>query len=92
MEITRLAKVLSVQDIKKLRTFFKTYKVLFAGAWEEEIVESDITAYFQQRVDLSELVQDMPKYEQYSQYLDSVNTIEDLERVVREHSIFNMHD
>lgn len=84
--------VLSGRLLKIARDFFKKYKVLFAGAWEEEIIEDDITAYLRGRIDLSELIQDMPLYDKYKDHLDDVTSISDFEQVVRANKIFNMHD
>ena len=83
---------LSAKELKIVRNFFKKYKVLFAGAWEECIEEDDITAYLRSRISLQELVQDMPQYDQFKQYLDDVETIEDLESTVRNYNLFNMWD
>ena len=83
---------LSNKELNKIRTFFKTYKVLFAGAWEEQIIEDDITAYLRGRIDLHELIEDMYLYNDYKDVLDKVSTIEEFEQVVRDNKIFNLND
>ena len=80
------------KELQTLKSFFRKYKVLFAGAWEEEIIETDITAYLSGRIPLQELVWNMPQYEKYQDVLDKVETIEDLESAVRQYKIFPMHD
>ena len=81
---------LSAKELKIVKNFFKKYKVLFAGAWEECIEEDDITAYLRNRISLQELVQDMPQYDKFKPYLDTVETIADLESVVSEYKLFNL--
>ena len=82
----------SSSELKPIRRFFQKYKVLFAGAWEEAIVEDDITAYFRHRIDLEELIQGMPEYAKYKEYLDTVHSISEFEQIVRTHNIFSMND
>ncbi len=80
------------EDLNNVRDFFRKYKVLFAGAWEEQIIEDDITAYLRGRIDLHELIEDMYVYEDYKDVLDPVSSIEEFEQVVRDNKIFNMND
>ena len=77
-------------ELMPIRKFFKKYKVLFAGAWEEQIDGDDITAYLRNRISLRELVQDMPLYDEFKPYLDYVETIADLESVVRTCNLFSV--
>lgn len=82
----------SSKDIKEMKKFFKDYKVLFAGVWEERIEERLVQKYFEGDMSLMELIKGMDDYEEYKNELDKVNSIKELEQTVRKYNIFNMHD
>lgn len=85
-------KEVSQSDVNDMIDFFKEYKVLFAGAWEEKIQADDVQDFFRGRMSLKQIVREIEGYEEYKEVLDKVDSIKELERVVRDNNIFNMND
>lgn len=82
----------SNKQIKEMKEFFRTYKVLFAAVWEEELPEDSVQSYFQGHISWSELLSELYFYNKYEIELNGINTIEKLEEFVRENKLFNMWD
>ena len=80
------------KDIEEMKNFFRTYKVLFAGVWEDEIQETEVQDYFRGMISWHELVQSFDFYEEYRDILDKIYDIASLEKFVRKYDIFNMND
>ena len=80
------------KDLERIRHFFKKYKVIFAGVWEEKIAERDVMNFFGKKITLSQLIQNSPFYTAYEDQLKAVNRINEFEKVVRMNNIFNLHD
>lgn len=82
----------SSKDVRKMKAFFRKYKVLFAAAWNKEIHESDIVEFFCKGITFSELLQEFYFYDDYQEEMDKIRNVEELEQFVREYNIFNMWD
>lgn len=74
------------------RTFFKKYKVLFAGVWEKVLLEENIVGYFKNRATLDDIVEESYLTKKQKSLLRSVSSIEKFEEIVRRYSMFNMND
>lgn len=83
---------ISEKDVRKMKDFFKKYKVLFAAVWEGELQEGDLVDYFQGVISFDTLVESLECYLQYSEELSECINVSDLEQVVRQFNIFNMND
>lgn len=82
----------SGKQIKEMKEFFRTYKVLFAAVWEEELPEDEVAAFFRGDLSFSDLLSEFYCYEEYKEDLDNIKDVSELEKFVRENSLFNMSD
>jgi hypothetical protein len=82
----------SNKQISEMKNFFKTYKVLFATVWENELPEDVVYDYFRGIIPLSELIKEFYFYANYAANLDKIKTIDSLEQYIRNYKIFNMWD
>lgn len=83
---------ISEKDVKKMKDFFRKYKVLFAAVWEGELQEGDLVDYFQGVIDFDTVVESLECYLKYAIELSECINVDDLEQVVRQHDMFNMND
>lgn len=86
-------KNISNKLINEARVFFKKYKVLFAGVWENALDSVDVEDYFKGRVTLKDVIQ--PVIEENNKILDvlyNIHTIAEFEHAVRKYKLFNMND
>ena len=83
---------LNGKQITQIREFFRDYKALFSAVWEEELDENDLRDFFIGVKSFEDLMKCLDFYEEYKQELDKIDTVEDLELLVRRNSIFNMND
>jgi hypothetical protein len=79
---------ISEKEILKAKKFFKEYKVLFAAVWEDVLDPAYVQEYFRGFISFSELLQffdiDLSPYQ--------IDSLSNLEYVVRKNSLFNMND
>lgn len=80
------------KEIKNMKAFFKKYKVLFAAVWDKEIYDSFISEYFFGTISFPELLQEFDFYADYSDEMDKLKDVAELESFVRQNNIFNMWD
>lgn len=78
--------------VKCAKEFFRKYKVLFAGVWEKVLIEENITGYIKNRASLQDIIEESYLTEEQQRILDHVKTIDEFERLVRQHQMFNMND
>jgi hypothetical protein len=79
------------KDIKEMKQFFRDNIVLFAAVWDRQLPESDIEDYLEGDMELSDLVQDLTFYAEYSAELDQITTIEELEEFCRKNQLVNLY-
>ena len=75
-----------------MKDFFRTYKVLFAAVWEEELQEYALEDYLRGLCSWEDMMHEFEFYEEYHQELDQIQNCEELESFVRENNIFSMND
>lgn len=80
------------RSIRKMKAFFRKYKVLFAAVWGKELQESSLTDYFRGYISFEQLLQSFEFYESYKEDLDDIESIEELTEFVRENSLFNLFE
>ena len=85
-------KNISSKQIKQMKDFFRTYKVLFAAVWEEELQEYALEDYLRGLCSWEDMMHEFEFYEEYHQELDQIQNCEELESFVRENNIFSMND
>jgi hypothetical protein len=79
------------KDIKEMKQFFRDNIVLFAAVWDRQLPESDIEDYLEGDMELSDLVQDLTFYAEYSAELDQITTIEEIEEFCRKNQLVNLY-
>lgn len=82
----------SSSRINKMTEFFKTYKVLFAAVWEEQLPEDLLADYFKGYIDLTTLIKELYNYSEWEDYLSDVKDVDSFEKAVRDNNLFNMND
>ena len=81
----------SGREIRKMKAFFRKYKVLFCAVWCGAVQETPVTDYFRALKTFHDLLMDFDFYEDYKSDMDEIETVEELEEFVREKSLFNMY-
>lgn len=81
-------KHVSKQQIAEMKEFFRTYLVLFCAAWDEQIQEDDVQDYFKGNLLFPEL---LTCFDFYTQDMDSIATIQELELYCKKHHLVNFH-
>lgn len=79
-------------DIATARYFFKRYKVLFAAVWEGILYEDELIQFLIGRINLHDLITTFNIPNEKYEIIEDVDSLKDLEKLVREHDIFNMND
>ncbi|MCM1232048.1 MAG: hypothetical protein NC489_18155 [Ruminococcus flavefaciens] len=85
-------KNVSNKQIREMKDFFKTYKVLFAAVWEEELPDDALQDYFKGHILWQDLLGEFYFYEDYKSEMKQIKNIIELERFVRKNNLFNMWD
>ena len=78
--------------VSEMRNFFRYYKVLFAGVWENVMEASEVQDYFRGIIDFDQMLKGFDFYDVYVDELSGIHSIEELEAFVRNNNIFNMND
>ena len=82
-------KHVSKQQVDKMKQFFRTYLVLFCAAWDLQIQEDDVQDYFKGLLPFEELMQ---CFDFYSEEMDSIQTIEELELYCKKNNLVDFRD
>ena len=82
----------SAKEIRKMKAFFRKYKVLFCGVWCGKIQETPVTDYFRNRMSFSQLLTNFEFYETYKDDMDDIEDVHELEEFVRENDLFNLYN
>lgn len=77
--------------IREMQKFFKKYLILFLLVWDFKSDEPDPEDYLTGRMTLEELIENLEFYDDYSDELDKIQTVEELERFCRSHEVVNMY-
>lgn len=85
-------KSVNTSDINKMKNFFKTYKVLFAAVWEEQVPEDLLADYFKGYINLTTFIEELYNYSDWQSYLSDIKDVSSFEKAVRENNLFNMND
>ena len=82
----------SSKAVRKMKAFFRKYKVLFAAVWCGELQETPVCDYFRGFKDLHKLIKDFECYPNYKDDMDDIDSIEELEEFIRENNVFNLFE
>lgn len=83
-------KHVSENILTEARNFFRHFLVLFCLSWEDKVNTEDVRDYFLGRISLHELITEMYFYEEYSNELDKITTIAELEDWCRNNNIVSI--
>ena len=78
------------KDISAMKQFFRDYFVLFSLVWEEQLTDPVVADYFEGKVELSDVIEDIEFYSEYQEELDKVQTVSQLEIFLRDSGLVNM--
>ena len=84
-------KHVSKSDIEKMKQFFKENIVLFAAVWDNQLYDTDVEDYLYGEIDLQELIQQFPFYEDYEDELENVKTISEFTEFCRANNLVNLY-
>lgn len=85
-------KNVSNKQIREMKDFFKTYKVLFAAVWEGKLYDVAVQDYFRGVNSWQDLLAEFYFYEDYKSEMKKIMNVAELEAFVRENNLFNMWD
>lgn len=82
---------ISSKDLNSMKEFFRKYIVLFLIVWEDLISEPDLGDYLEGKISLQEFIQDTDFYTDYSDELDTIDSVTELEEFCRNNNIVNFY-
>lgn len=80
------------KSIRKMKAFFRRYKVLFAAVWSKQLQETTVTDYFRGFISLTDLIKSFEFYSQFESEMGDIDSIEELALFVQENDLFPMFD
>lgn len=84
-------KDVDAKDVVKMKKFFRTYLVLFAATWDRQLTDGDVYDYLVGDITLPELIETFDFYKDYSDELDDITNVAELEQFCRDKNLVNMH-
>lgn len=81
----------SQKRINRMKQFFRQYLVLFAAVWDEQMQDATLEDYFKGQISFNEMLQDLSFYEDYSEELDTIDNVQDLEVFCIDNDLVNMY-
>ena len=81
----------SEKEIKKMKKFFRNYLVLFAAVWDRHLDEGEVYDYLVGDITLAELVEYFDFYSKFSEELDEILSVKELEEFCRTHDLVNFY-
>lgn len=82
---------ISSADIKKMQQFFRKYLILFLLVWDFKCDEPSPENYLTGRIDFREFVENLDFYQDYSEELDKVTNVAELEKFCRNNDLVNFY-
>ena len=79
----------NAKQVNAARKFFKKYKLFIAALWEKCLDADDLREYFKGGITFDELIHSF--YFDCSCF-DGIQTIADVEKIIRERKLFNLND
>ena len=75
----------------EMKSFFRKYLVLFLLVWEDKVSEPALGDYLEGKISFSELIEMLDFYGDYSEELDDIETVDELEEFCREYKLVNFY-
>lgn len=82
----------SEKQLTRIKSFFSKYLILLLIAWENATNDqASIRDYFEGEISLHEFIQQLKFYDEYSEKLDKIQTVAELEQFCRDNDLVNMY-
>ena len=82
-------KFVDQKTISAIKEFFRTYLILFAAVWDNQLDETAVQDYFQGEITLNDLIREL---DFYTEDMDSIQTIGELEDYCRKYHLVDLID
>lgn len=79
------------RDLNLMKFFFRKYLILFLLTWEDKVDEPLLGDFMEGKISLQDFVKSLDFYEDYSQELDTIRDVVDLESFCKEHNLVNLY-
>lgn len=83
-------KNIGTKAIKEMKNFFLEYKTLFAAVWEKELPPDALYDYFRGTITFNELLQEFYFYDDFSDEMKDIQTVDDLTQFVDINELFDL--
>lgn len=77
--------------IDEMKSFFRKYIILFCAVWDEQLQDGVLRSYLEGQIKFKDVIEDLDFYEDYEEGLSDIETVEELEKFCREHSLVNLY-
>lgn len=85
-------KHISSSQIIRMKSFFRTYLVLFCMVWDLQLEDPIVADYFEtDDVSLHDVIKEIDFYHDYEEELDKITSIQELETFCRKYNLVNFH-
>ena len=82
-------KSVDAKSIRKMKNFFKTYKILFAAVWENQLPHDAVEDYIRGHITFSDMLKEFYFYDDYKEEIDTIETLDELNFFVVKNNLFN---
>lgn len=79
----------SSRDVRKMKAFFATYKILFSAVWEKVLPHDAVEDYFRGHINFEDVLKEFYFYDDFRDDLDIIETFDDLTDFVETNKLFN---
>lgn len=78
------------KDVKEMKAFFRTYKVLFAAVWEKMLPPDALYDYFRGTITFDKLLSEFEFYSDFEKDIKKINNLIELSNFIRNYNLFNL--
>lgn len=81
----------SAKQIREMKQFFRDRIVLFCMVWDEQMQDGILEDYLTGRCSFQEMIEDINFYDDYKDEMDSISSVEELEKFCRKNNLVNFY-
>lgn len=85
-------KNVSNKDIQDMKNFFRNNLVLFCAVWDDLLADSTLEEYLEGELGLDDIIKDLDFYSEWSENLNKISSITELEQFCKENHLVNLRD
>lgn len=78
------------KSIRRMKAFFRKYKVLFEAVWCKQLQETTVTDFFRGFITLKDLITQFEFYNDYKTELDEIDDIDELTEYIYEINVLDL--